>query len=147
MDVIKKNLLAKSSVKKVLIVDDDLDMADAIKYIVESLNPEYKCTIVNDPYEALLDLADQKYDLVLMDQNIPGLYGSEILEKADHIIDMDTGMLPLKREAQPIDVVMISNSEDKLNLHLNFKNFKVTDFIIKKDLTRFLRQRLLKGAS
>lgn len=149
MNVIKKSLLTKPSTKRVLIVDDDLDIADAIKYIIESLNTQCKCTIVNDPYEALLDLADQEYDLILMDQEMPGLYGSDMLKKADHYadhyIDNDIELMGAGISASPIPVVMISSSEKKSDLQLNFKNFNVTDYIQKKNLTHFLRQRL--GAS
>lgn len=145
MNVIKKSLLAKSPTKRVLIVDDDLDIADAIKYIIESLNPHYKCTIVNDPYEALLDLTDQEYDLILMDQEMPGLYGSDMLKKADHYIENETELMAAGMSASPIPVVMISSSEKKSELQLKFKNFNVTDYIQKKNLTHFLRQRL--GAS
>ncbi len=138
----KKSLRAKFFNKRVLIVEDDLDVADAIKYIVESLNALYKCTIVNDPYEALLDLADREYDLILMDQEMPGLYSSDMLKKADHFMENDADFIT-GRGAKPIPVVMISATEKTENLPLNFKNFIVTDYIQKKNLTHFLRQRLV----
>ena len=45
-------------------------MAEAISFFIETNSPEYKCTIATDAYEALNSLCENKFDLVLSDQEM-----------------------------------------------------------------------------
>ncbi len=131
--------------KKVLVIDDDLDMTTAISHIVKTINPDFQCTCVNDPYEALLELADENFDLVLIDQRIPGLYGSELLKKIDDFINLDPAIEKLGLYDKPLQVIMMSGSADIKKLHLSFSHFNVTDYVQKSELTDFLRKKLSPG--
>lgn len=128
--------------KKILVIDDDQDITAAIEYIIRSIDPLYVCTSINDPYEALLKLADEEFDLVLVDQKIPGLFGSDILKKIDQFIDIDTEVNRLGLYKKPVSVVLMSGDENIKELKLKLEHFNVTDYVVKKDLTSYLKNRL-----
>ena len=125
--------------KRVLIIDDDVEMANAVKYVIQSLSASCSCTVVTDPYDALLEVADNVFDLVLVDQHIPGLFGSDILKHADEFIDADPILKQSDAYKVPVKVVLMSGSEEIHQLELKFHHFSVTDSVQKKDLTQFLK--------
>lgn len=66
-------------VKKVLIVDDEKDIASSVKMLVDKLG--YESKTVNDGESALTILKKEKFDLVLLDILMPQMSGREVLEK------------------------------------------------------------------
>jgi len=71
--------------KSILIIDDELDMLQLLK---RSLEPDLKCHIATaqSGKEALQQIAQQPFDLVLADIKMPEMDGLELLEliKRDH---------------------------------------------------------------
>lgn len=73
--------------KKVLIIDDDLDITMAFKIGIENSNdqgdPNRRIGVYthNDPLAALLDFEPNFYDLLLIDINLPHMNGFELCEK------------------------------------------------------------------
>ena len=71
--------------KSILIVDDEVDMLQLLK---RSLEPELDCriTMAHSGQQALEQLTEQPYDLILADIKMPGMDGLTLLEriKRDH---------------------------------------------------------------
>lgn len=65
--------------KSVLVVDDEADIANSVKQVVESLN--FNAEVVDNGKDCLEKLKNNKFDLVLLDMLMPGLSGREVLEK------------------------------------------------------------------
>ena len=140
----------KKFLKKVLIVEDDVDMAEAISFFIETNSPEYKCTIATDAYEALNSLCENKFDLVLSDENIPGLKGSQTINEMDSFINRDPTLSTCDLFSEPVPVVIMSGTEkcisqkvftDKIHA---YKNFKVVDVLTKRNLLPYLFANFLK---
>lgn len=62
---------------KILVVDDDEEMRCLLEDVL--VQEGYHVTQARDGPDALLKLRNQKYDLVIIDKNMPGLSGLEIL--------------------------------------------------------------------
>ena len=125
---------------QILIIDDDIDMAEAIKYKIEALQPNIQCKIIQDPYEALLELVDHKYDFILLDQRMPGLQGSSILSQVDKFIDEDLLISESGRFDSPVPVVIMSGEHLNLGHSFKLKNFKLLKTLNKKHLPAFLTE-------
>ncbi len=125
--------------KKVLIIEDDKDMAAVIKYRIESYGGSH-CDLVSDPYEALNLLSDSAYDMVLVDQKLPGMLGSSVLSQVDKFIDLDPTLAELNRFSHKIPVVLMSGAPIKLSSHYSLKHFNIEKILDKKtELASFLR--------
>lgn len=131
---------SKFTKNHILIIDDDLDMAAAIKFKIEAMQPNIQCKIIQDPYEALLELVDYKYDFILLDQRIPGLQGSSILSQVDSFIDEDTLISESGRFDNPVPVVIMSGENVHLGNSFKLKNFKLLKTLNKKNLPTFLTE-------
>jgi CheY-like chemotaxis protein len=79
-----------SITKQVLVIDDDIDSAIAIRTCLESYfkkdaqGSEYQVlevTMYSNPVTALVDFKPYYYDLVLVDINMPTVNGYELVEK------------------------------------------------------------------
>ena len=76
--------------KRILIVDDEVDITTTLKLIIENANKTSSRRIVvdtyNDPRLALLDFEPNLYDLLLIDINMPYMDGFKLSER---ILDID----------------------------------------------------------
>jgi CheY-like chemotaxis protein len=66
-------------VKKVLIVDDEADIASSVKMLIDGMG--FSSKVVNNGVAALDILKKEKFDLVLLDILMPQMSGREVLEK------------------------------------------------------------------
>lgn len=68
-----------SDIKRILIVEDEKDLLDSYKELVETAG--YEAVAVSDGYQALdsLDKNKGKIDLVILDLMMPGIDGLEVL--------------------------------------------------------------------
>jgi len=64
---------------KILLLEDDANLNDTITEFLEELG--HDITSVYDGYEAQEKLYESKYDLLLLDVNIPGINGFDLLEE------------------------------------------------------------------
>lgn len=69
---------------KILIVDDE---ADTRKTLNDYLSHRIECEIIEAPngYEAIEKLKENKIDLILTDIKMPGISGTEVIQKAQEI--------------------------------------------------------------
>lgn len=73
---------------KVLIIDDNRDVTDAIGDFFDSMEINYK--IIDEGREALDEIVNQteKYNLILLDIAMPQLSGHDILERLKDNVDL-----------------------------------------------------------
>jgi CheY-like chemotaxis protein len=78
---------SSSNYKRILIVDDEPDIAISLKMVLESSNDDdtqkikFDVTSYTDPVEALSDFKPNFYDLLLVDITMPLMNGFELCEK------------------------------------------------------------------
>jgi two-component system, chemotaxis family, chemotaxis protein CheY len=65
--------------RKVLVVDDDADWREFLKLCLEDLG--YEAIEAADGQEALNSLERERYGVVLLDLNMPGMSGLEVVER------------------------------------------------------------------
>jgi CheY-like chemotaxis protein len=69
--------------KKVLVVDDEVDITTIFKLVLEKVN--LHVDVYNDPLLALSDYKAGMYDLLLFDIRMPGMNGFELYRKIKDI--------------------------------------------------------------
>ena len=72
-----------SGLKKILIVDDEPDILEIIKLILDRFNLKVDAFV--DPYDALVKLKQEPYDIVLTDVRMPLLNGIELAKEIKKI--------------------------------------------------------------
>lgn len=77
---IPENLEAPGSGRKVLIVDDDVNMVNSIKRILRK-DQVFEVDVAYDGFEAGIKLLLFKPDLVILDMKMPGMNGFEVAQK------------------------------------------------------------------
>ncbi|MCK5825826.1 MAG: EAL domain-containing protein [Desulfuromusa sp.] len=82
---------------KILIVDDDSTMGESIKSVLtlEGFNSHS----VSSGIAAMEELHDKKYDLVLLDLNMPGMTGEEVLDLINSS-NIDTNVVVVSGESE-----------------------------------------------
>lgn len=75
------SLATKDRNKRILVVDDDPDVAYSIKIGLEYDDLSIKAHSFNNPVDALLSFIPDLYDLLLVDINMPLMNGFELVEK------------------------------------------------------------------
>ncbi|NTV51589.1 MAG: response regulator, partial [Candidatus Firestonebacteria bacterium] len=104
---------------KVLIVDDDGDIRNFIRYCLESLT---QCDMAGGGEAALEKFtaamrSREPYDLVLLDILMPGLNGRQVLEKLRNL-ESAAG----KEYLEGVKVVMLTALDDTGNVLQSFKH-------------------------
>ncbi len=99
----------------ILWVDDEIDLLKPHILFLEQKN--YNVTTCNSGTEALEILNDKNFDIVFLDENMPGLTGLETLNEIKEIKDT-------------IPVVMITKSEEEYIMEEAIGN-KIADYLIK----------------
>lgn len=99
----------------ILWVDDEIDLLKPHILFLEKKN--YKVTTCNNGTEAIDIIEDNNYDIVFLDENMPGLTGLETLNE-------------IKEKRNNIPVVMITKSEEEYIMEEAIGN-KIADYLIK----------------
>lgn len=92
---------------RVLVVDDDPEIDMLFRRVMGK--GFQSVTIARDAYEAVERISSQKYELILLDANLPGVNGSGTLEKiksilSDSIVAMVSGYSVEEEVNKAIDV-------------------------------------------
>jgi CheY-like chemotaxis protein len=77
---------AANASKKILIVDDDTDVLEVLRRLLEKPPFEYTIQTVSNGEDAIAALVLEAPDLVLLDINMPGIDGIEVLKHIDRAI-------------------------------------------------------------
>ena len=100
---------------KLLWIDDEIELLKA--HIMFLQNKGYEVDTVSNGYDALDCCRQQAYDLILLDENMPGINGLETLARIKDI----TPTTP---------VVMVTKSEEE-NIMDQAIGSKIADYLIK----------------
>jgi CheY-like chemotaxis protein len=73
------------TIKKILLVDDHKINLIALKTKIEKIIPQISCDIANSGFEALNRVSNHRYNLILMDIQMPGVDGIETCKKIKRI--------------------------------------------------------------
>lgn len=103
------------STHTILWADDEIDLLKPHKMFLK--NKGYAVVTVNNGYDALELVESQHFDLIILDENMPGLTGLETLSR-------------VKQIAPHIPVVMITKSEEENIMNQAVGN-KIADYLIK----------------
>ncbi len=130
----------------ILIVDDDLDMVAVFDNMLGKFSPSqviYK--IVANPYDALLDMANNEYDLMFIDINIPEISGYEILLRMDDFIQGDRTIKNSNLYQKKVPVILMSSSSTLLKRDVTLQHFNIQHKVLKQDITKFISSRLAQS--
>lgn len=119
--------------KRILWVDDEVDLLQPHLLFLRQRGYEVDTTTNGD--DALALAAQQPYDLVLLDEQMPGRRGLEVLRE-------------LRRESPHIRVVMVTKSEEDVTLREAIGR-RVDDYLVKPASPRQVLSvvtRILEGA-
>lgn len=100
---------------KVLWVDDEIDLLKPHILFLEGKN--YQVTTCKSGTEAIEEVANQNFDIVFLDENMPGLSGLETLSE-------------IKEKRNSLPVVMITKSEEEAIMEEAI-GAKIADYLIK----------------
>ena len=100
---------------KILWVDDEIDLLKPHILFLEKKN--YEVTTCTSGTEAIEIIDEQNFDIVLLDENMPGLTGLETLAE-------------LKEKQSNLPVVMITKSEEEYIMEEAIGS-KIADYLIK----------------
>lgn len=75
---IKKEFESKEKVKKILIVDDEVEVVEVITELFKLKNPEWQLKVATDGFMAGRMLSEFYPDLVILDLMLPGVDGFDI---------------------------------------------------------------------
>lgn len=114
-------IIKTSKMPKILIVDDEPDIVDSIKAILEM--ESYEVTGVNCGSDCLEKLKEESFDLVLMDFFMPEMDGRMVIEKIRENPDLNDTKI----------VFLTSATFKKKGMEV-IKEMNVSDYIPKMDL-------------
>ncbi|MBR4758022.1 MAG: response regulator, partial [Bacteroidaceae bacterium] len=103
------------SAYKLLWVDDEIELLKAHVMFLEKKG--YEVDTVTNGYDALERCGEVQYDLILLDENMPGLNGLETLARIKEILPTTP-------------VVMVTKSEEE-NIMNQAIGSKIADYLIK----------------
>lgn len=140
--------------KKILIVEDDKNICESLKELLENAN--YEAFILRDFKNAQTAILAQNPDLILLDINIPYLNGEILLQNIRKESNVPIIMVT-SRDNEVDEVLSMSYGADDyitkpynptillLRINAIFKRLENTNNIIKYgDLTIFLQKGLIK---
>lgn len=100
---------------KILWVDDEIDMLKPHLIFLESKN--YQVTPINNGRDALDEIGDQTFDLVFLDEHMPGMSGLEVLSE-------------IKASHPHLPVIMVTKNEEE-HIMEEAIGSKIADYLIK----------------
>jgi len=128
--------------KKILIVEDDVDMAEATKLILES--KKYEVALAVDYEEGIKKAKTAKPDLIILDVMLPGKTGFDLAYKLKE--DNATRCIPVIM----LTAINVEQAGFDASLKIDGKYLPVDEFIDKPaqpgDLIKKVERLLLKAA-
>jgi DNA-binding response OmpR family regulator len=116
-----------SEAKTILLVDDDRELVDAIRFVLEKQG--YRCLVANDGNTGRQVVYNQRPDLVILDMMMPKMGGYPVLE---HFRD--------RKDAPPF-IMITANEGSRHKAYAEFLG--VVDYIRKP----FAMERLLEAVN
>jgi DNA-binding response OmpR family regulator len=114
--------------EKILIADNNLDARNLLYEILFSLN--YEVTCVPTGQEALVRLSEDRFDLIILDEAMPGLSGWDIARK-------------IREFDKQTEIIILSPDEQSDELQVKALGLKISA-VLKKDFsTHFMVKTIL----
>ena len=88
---------------KILIIEDDRDIADLIA--IHMVDNGHEATKIHDGRDGLIMAMEKEYDLIILDLKLPGMDGLEICKKLRQE-KIDTPIIMLTSKSEEIDKVL-----------------------------------------
>lgn len=117
--------MSETNSQSILLVEDDKNLGPVIHEVLVSNN--YNVMLFNDPVKALQQLDNTKFDLIIMDEMLPKMTGTQAIVKirANHVtanipILMITSIINKDHEVEALDL----GADDYVN-----KPFRLTVFL------------------
>jgi CheY-like chemotaxis protein len=119
-------------VSSILVVDDDKNLANTFKLILQSVG--FRVDTAATGLQALYKANKTKYDLIILDVNLPDMLGDEVAEK-------------LKDEDKDLNIIMITGYSS-FKEGIEEKNLGINDILMKpippEDLVNITKKTLTK---
>ena len=111
----------EQALRQILLVDDDQKICDLIKVFLKISKQvqNVHCVVAHDTTQAMFKIQNQEFDLVIIDKNLPGKSGLELIS---HLRKL------LKFQKQKI--LLLSGSLDREDVLFAVEN-KVNDILVK----------------
>ena len=103
------------SKKRILIVDDAKDILFLVTRSVKQLGPDYQVSTAMDGLEALDQIRQHKFDLVITDYMMPGMTGLELAEEV--------------RRHSPDTQVMLMTAYDTVGLRSQVEKMQLSGYV------------------
>ena len=124
---------------KILWVDDEIDLLKPLCIILQ--NDGYEVSTASSAYDALEMLKDERFDVILLDENMPGMSGLEAISK-------------IKALSPDVNIIMITKSEEE-NIMEQAIGSNIADYLVKpvrkidliSSLKKLNRNKLVKEAT
>src|SRR5690554_4163304 len=100
---------------KILWVDDEIELLKPHILFLEKKN--YSVTTANNGQDALDLFSQENFDIVFLDENMPGLSGLEVLSE-------------MKEQKSTVPIIMITKSEEEYIMEEAIGS-KISDYLIK----------------
>jgi CheY-like chemotaxis protein len=125
-------ITAAKPARNVLLVDDDEDLAQLLNVFLKEKIEDAKVHIATDPYEAINMMAEQSFDLVVLDWNLQGVNGRETLLEAEKGFDYDPNLPDQWRQKSTPVIILSGDSKDQCELE-NLRYFNYAGHVNKKN--------------
>lgn len=110
---------------RVLIVDDEVEIR---RLLTQALAREFDTSSAGDGYEALRQIEEQPFDVVLLDHGLPGLSGLDVLRRI--------------KSSHPDTHVMMVTALDDLSLVIESIRTGAEDYIVKPIVLDGVKQKI-----
>ena len=115
--------------RHIMIVDDDQSFIDVCQEILE--DHDYMVSVARNGFEALEQMNEERYDLFLVDINMPKMSGFELTRKI--------------KEIQPLAVVIIVTGNSSIKSAVNAVHYGAFQYLAKPFKASELLEMIAKG--
>ena len=131
---------------KILVIDDDLDLLNMLKLMLE--RGGHNVIITGDGADGLVKAHDLKPELAIVDVMMPGMHGYQVCRKLrEDPVTADTAVLILTARAQPVDreAALAAKADDYLSKPVSPNELlsKVTELLNRKQMADGPKQFLV----
>ncbi|MES3038223.1 MAG: response regulator [Bdellovibrionota bacterium] len=124
----KKNKCKKT--RRILVVEDDQDLGPVLKYGL-AMKHGFEVDVAVHPHEAMGLMAENRYDLVILDWNLPELTGGQAMREFERTYNLEM-KVPWESELKKTPVVVVSSQPKSVCRFPRSSLFSFVGFIDKR---------------
>ena len=127
--------ILEKTYKEILVVDDDTNLANSFKLILENVG--FHVDIAPSGESALSKMGGKKYDLVLLDLNLPGILGYQVADQ----IGKDAEFIYITGDSALMDEGLLRDDKELLIKPIDPDVLiEVTSYVLKEKAPKINRQ-------